>query len=127
MSASWRRCPPIHCFPVTFPPHFEPFLSRFFAQILLLILAQVSGALDTGDVWLLKNQKQMRVDNAVSDLKEACEKIGEVAATVNEAIREVRNAVCFVYTCRRLTDLSNDCRWKSGKSCTKSRSHCVLR
>ena len=52
-------------------------------------LAQVSGALDTGDMWLRKNQKQMRLDNAVSDLKEAASKIAEVAATVNESIREV--------------------------------------
>jgi hypothetical protein len=51
-------------------------------------LAQIAGALDTGDVWLAKHQKQAKIDNAVREMQEACEKIGEVANTVNEAIRE---------------------------------------
>jgi hypothetical protein len=51
-------------------------------------LDQIAGALDTGDVWLAKHQEQAKIDNAVREMREACEKIGEVANTVNEAIRE---------------------------------------
>lgn len=51
-------------------------------------LQQIAGALDTGEEWLAKHQKQVQIDNAVREMQEACEKIGEVANTVNEAIRE---------------------------------------
>jgi hypothetical protein len=51
-------------------------------------LEQIAGALDTGDEWLAKHQEQTKIDNAVREMREACEKIGEVANTVNEAIRE---------------------------------------
>ena len=51
-------------------------------------LQQIAGALDTDDVWLKKHDEQAKIDNAVREMREACEKIGEVANTVNEAIRE---------------------------------------
>jgi formate dehydrogenase maturation protein FdhE len=51
-------------------------------------LEQLDAALDTGDVWLAKQQEQAKIDNAVREMREACAKIGEVANTVNEAIRE---------------------------------------
>ena len=49
-------------------------------------LAQITGALSTASGE--QERRQIKVDNAVREMKEAVRKIGEVAAQVNEAIRE---------------------------------------